>query len=129
LLTEIAKSSLSSDTFANLLKWNCWILSHMFYSTKISQSCKIKKNHIKQENQSVKYIFRIWDWFYRKLQITYILDSLSQEAVIITTSRNRTWYQNLNCSTKVSDHGNYVFRFFNEALVLQMLNHLNKTWG
>jgi hypothetical protein len=37
------KSSLSSDTFANLLKWNCWILSRMFYLTKISQGCKIKK--------------------------------------------------------------------------------------
>jgi hypothetical protein len=52
LLTEIAKSSLSSDTFANLLKWNCWILSRVFCSTKISQGCKIKKNHIKQKNQS-----------------------------------------------------------------------------
>ncbi len=61
LLTEIAKSSLSSDTFANLLKWNCWILSHLFYSTKISQGCKIKKIHRKQKNQSVKYILRIWD--------------------------------------------------------------------
>lgn len=61
LLTEIAKSSLSSDTFANLLKWNCWILSCVFYSTKISQGCKIKKINIKQKNQSVKYILRIWD--------------------------------------------------------------------
>jgi hypothetical protein len=61
LLTEIAKSSLSSDTFANLLKWNCWILSHVFSSTKISQGCKIKNIHIYKKTWVWNTSLRVWD--------------------------------------------------------------------
>ncbi len=122
LLTEIAKSSLSFDTFANLLKWNCWILSRMFYSA------KIKKIHIKQKKPECEIHLKSMRLILQEIT-NHIRTWFPHEAVLITTSRNHTWYQILNCSTKVSDHGNYVFRFFKEALVLQMLNHLNKTWG